>query len=600
MPAVKKGESKSDYMKRCIPEVMGEGAAQDHAVAKCSGMFDEGYGMSFGSWEIEGVVIALGGPGSGNFGHSGRAGLVGGSGTSYVTGGGRSQAMVESEKEYSRRPSRMEWQREVHDLNEGQQAQAEQEKYGETAKLTESQKTLLNTPIGKLTSEQFQQALDLKKAHPSYVPSPERLVPPESSHIPHTWDELRSEDQQRAEDQWVENAQMDGIYSEAPRQEWYEGMARDWWRGDTGSSDNGQDKGREIFVNWATEHGITKESAEDAIDSGSIDEWGIKPDESKLKFRSDLPFYDPKQAMLPMETPLTNKGIVRQMNLEGKLPTLKSEQQAKYEAWHGLMGPKGEVKIPHDQMHRMNEQLKDAHAEFMEHIGDNGEPSWVYRQADQNARSAFRNLPDSQKLMHAVDAASGEPLTARTVPGRQVIHGIPPPRRQVPSTESYDFAGQDPGEAQGHIVAKLKGMDLMRENVGQLHTTGGIWRGAQRGVLLPDKTIADAQFGTHDDTAFAVADKNMEDLKREGGMRFYGDNYSASLDFMADKHSPSDIVALIADEKLPKAEKYYIDANRPSSGSDNHFNAPATYDQLAQAKTWKHLKYLTGKGAEFS
>ncbi len=40
MPAVKKGEKRSSYGKRCVPEVMKEGRTQKQAVGKCMGMFD--------------------------------------------------------------------------------------------------------------------------------------------------------------------------------------------------------------------------------------------------------------------------------------------------------------------------------------------------------------------------------------------------------------------------------------------------------------------------------------------------------------------------------------------------------------------------------
>lgn len=39
MPKLKPGESQSDYMHRCVPEVKGEGASQDQAVGKCLGMY---------------------------------------------------------------------------------------------------------------------------------------------------------------------------------------------------------------------------------------------------------------------------------------------------------------------------------------------------------------------------------------------------------------------------------------------------------------------------------------------------------------------------------------------------------------------------------
>lgn len=40
MPDPKKGESKKDYMKRCVPHLKGEGKDQDQAVAVCLSMWD--------------------------------------------------------------------------------------------------------------------------------------------------------------------------------------------------------------------------------------------------------------------------------------------------------------------------------------------------------------------------------------------------------------------------------------------------------------------------------------------------------------------------------------------------------------------------------
>jgi hypothetical protein len=40
MPGVKKGEKRSEYVKRCVPEVMKEGRDQKAAVGKCMGMFN--------------------------------------------------------------------------------------------------------------------------------------------------------------------------------------------------------------------------------------------------------------------------------------------------------------------------------------------------------------------------------------------------------------------------------------------------------------------------------------------------------------------------------------------------------------------------------
>lgn len=40
MPRIRKGESKGDYMRRCIPYVMRrEGLKHKEAVGKCSGMY---------------------------------------------------------------------------------------------------------------------------------------------------------------------------------------------------------------------------------------------------------------------------------------------------------------------------------------------------------------------------------------------------------------------------------------------------------------------------------------------------------------------------------------------------------------------------------
>lgn len=41
MPAVKEGESREEYMKRCVPVVRAEGASEEAAVGKCEGMYDE-------------------------------------------------------------------------------------------------------------------------------------------------------------------------------------------------------------------------------------------------------------------------------------------------------------------------------------------------------------------------------------------------------------------------------------------------------------------------------------------------------------------------------------------------------------------------------
>lgn len=41
MPKPRSGESKSDYMSRCVPEVVGEGRPQDQAVAMCNAYWEE-------------------------------------------------------------------------------------------------------------------------------------------------------------------------------------------------------------------------------------------------------------------------------------------------------------------------------------------------------------------------------------------------------------------------------------------------------------------------------------------------------------------------------------------------------------------------------
>ena len=41
MPKPRSGESRTEYIKRCIPIVINEGASQDEAVAKCYGMWKQ-------------------------------------------------------------------------------------------------------------------------------------------------------------------------------------------------------------------------------------------------------------------------------------------------------------------------------------------------------------------------------------------------------------------------------------------------------------------------------------------------------------------------------------------------------------------------------
>lgn len=41
MPRVNPGETRSHYLARCIPMVMGEGLTQKQAIGKCEGMYDD-------------------------------------------------------------------------------------------------------------------------------------------------------------------------------------------------------------------------------------------------------------------------------------------------------------------------------------------------------------------------------------------------------------------------------------------------------------------------------------------------------------------------------------------------------------------------------
>lgn len=40
MPTPRRNERESDFMSRCIPEVMGEGKPQGQAIAQCQSMWD--------------------------------------------------------------------------------------------------------------------------------------------------------------------------------------------------------------------------------------------------------------------------------------------------------------------------------------------------------------------------------------------------------------------------------------------------------------------------------------------------------------------------------------------------------------------------------
>ncbi len=43
MPAVKTGESRSDYLKRAIPEILAEGKSQKAAIGKAEGMYNSNW-----------------------------------------------------------------------------------------------------------------------------------------------------------------------------------------------------------------------------------------------------------------------------------------------------------------------------------------------------------------------------------------------------------------------------------------------------------------------------------------------------------------------------------------------------------------------------
>ena len=46
MPTVKSGESRNDFVTRCVPIVMGEGTDKDSAVGKCEGIYNSHVGKS--------------------------------------------------------------------------------------------------------------------------------------------------------------------------------------------------------------------------------------------------------------------------------------------------------------------------------------------------------------------------------------------------------------------------------------------------------------------------------------------------------------------------------------------------------------------------
>jgi hypothetical protein len=45
MPKVKKGESRNEYVGKCVPEVIKEGKSQKAAVGKCEGMYSGKWGQ---------------------------------------------------------------------------------------------------------------------------------------------------------------------------------------------------------------------------------------------------------------------------------------------------------------------------------------------------------------------------------------------------------------------------------------------------------------------------------------------------------------------------------------------------------------------------
>jgi hypothetical protein len=86
MPKPKDGESEKDFVSRCIPIVMDEGTAKDNkqAAAICYSKYEENKKKEIISCAVEkgfreSIKFFKGGPGSGNFGHAGRPGQIGGS-----------------------------------------------------------------------------------------------------------------------------------------------------------------------------------------------------------------------------------------------------------------------------------------------------------------------------------------------------------------------------------------------------------------------------------------------------------------------------------------------------------------------------------------
>lgn len=53
MPNLKPGESKTDYISRCVKEVMKEGATQEQALGKCYGMYNNFKKKSVACIEID-------------------------------------------------------------------------------------------------------------------------------------------------------------------------------------------------------------------------------------------------------------------------------------------------------------------------------------------------------------------------------------------------------------------------------------------------------------------------------------------------------------------------------------------------------------------
>lgn len=59
MPKPKKGEKKSEYISRCVKEVMHEGKTQEQALGQCYGMWEHRKSKSMGSLQLDDDEILI-------------------------------------------------------------------------------------------------------------------------------------------------------------------------------------------------------------------------------------------------------------------------------------------------------------------------------------------------------------------------------------------------------------------------------------------------------------------------------------------------------------------------------------------------------------